>query len=424
MKMKLWTGVLLVLLLGAVTILTLTGCEKKITGKGMAIPEPQQELLDNFDVALANASNNFGLELFKKLMDEKENVFISPTSIYTALAMTLNGARDETLEAMAAVLGIGGVELQRFNENNLARLYQLQEADPDVIFNIANSLWMREGMEFDPDFVELSGNYYNASARELDFNTREAVDIINEWVELRTNGLIDEIVEYPIDPYAVLFLINAVYFLGEWSEPFNPELTINRTFQGPAGDIGDVPFMQRDADFSYLEQEGEFQAVRLPYGDTERLAMYVFLPDEQLSLAEFVAGLDGEKWDGWRSQFKTMQGSLSLPRFSMEYEKSLNDVLEAMGMEIAFDENRADFFDMVERKDGPRLYISEVKHKSFIEVDEVGTEAAAVTSVEIRVESAPLDYFWMDVNRPFFFLIHDGELNEILFCGTVMNPTD
>ena len=425
MNMKRWLVVFLVLILGAGTGLFLAACDNEVTGKGMNIPEPDREIMANFDAALANASNEFGFAMFKKLVENEENVFISPTSIYTALAMTYNGARGETLEAMASVLGVEGVELKKFNENNLARLYQLQEADPEVIINIANSLWMREGMNFDPHFVGRNAEYYDASARELDFSTREAVDTINDWVEARTGGLIDEIVEYPIDPLTMLYLINAVYFLGEWSEPFNPDLTQKDIFHGPKGDIEDVLFMQRNAGYSYLEKEGEFQAVRLPYGEAERLAMYVFLPHEQSSLSEFVAGVDVKTWDEWRGQFRPMEGHLILPSFSMEYEKTLNEVLQAMDMEIAFDESRADFLDMVVRNEGPRLYISEVKHKSFIEVDEVGTEAAAVTSVEIRVESAaPQEPFRMNVNRPFFFLIHDRDTNEMLFTGTVVNPTE
>ena len=423
MKKKRWTIVLLLLFLGAATGLSLAACDQEATGRGMNIPEPDREIMEAFDAALANASNEFGLALFKKLVNDEENVFISPTSIYTALAMTYNGARGDTLAAMAEVLGVGGVELNRFNENNLARLYQLQEADSEVILNIANSLWMREGVEFNPHFVERNADYYDASVRELDFSTREAVDTINGWVDSRTNGLIEEIVEYPIDPDSILFLINAVYFLGKWSEPFDPDLTQEKIFYGPEGEIEDVPFMRGSDNYAYLEKEGEFQAVRLPYGETERLAMYVFLPHGQQPLSQFVVGLDGDKWNEWRGQFETMQGNLFLPRFSMEYENTLNEVLKAMGMEIAFDEGRADFYDMVVRDAGDRLFISEVKHKSFIEVDEKGTEAAAATSVEIMPTSAPLDPFHMDVNRPFFFLIHDRETNEILFAGTVIDPT-
>ena len=421
--MKYWGKIMALIILTAVLLLSIAGCAEEADGSGMNIPEPDQEILDAFDTALANASNELGFELYRNLVTSEDNLMISPTSIYTALAMTINGAGGETLEAMADVLGIGSESLERFNQNNLARLYKLQEADPDVVINIANSLWMKEGEDFDPDFVDRNQRYYNASARALDFATEESVDVINSWVSDRTDGLIENIVEYPIDPQTILFLINAVYFQGDWTEPFDVERTSNDLFNGPEGEIPDVPFMNRNDEFAYLEKEGAFQAVRLPYGESERLAMVVFLPDEDSSLLEFAADLSTEKWNEWREEFQTYQGNLRLPRFSMEYEESLNDVLKLMGMEVAFDPATSDFYGMVTRNEGPRLYISEVKHKSFIEVDEKGTEAAAVTSVEIRVESAMMDFFEMNVNRPFFFLIHDRETNEVLFTGSVVDPT-
>ena len=426
--MKRGITVFMVLAFAAGAAWFLSGCEEEAVGTGMNIPEPEEEILEEFDPELANASNRFGFEMFRELVKEEEgdeNVFISPTSIYTALAMTYNGARGETREAMEEVLGIEGVDRERFNENNLARLYQLQEADEEVVVNIANSLWMREEMEFDPDFVGKNENYYHASARELDFDSEEAVDIINGWVEESTDGLIEDMVEHPIDPMTVLFLINAVYFQGEWSEPFDPELTEEDVFYGPEGEIiEDVPYMHLSDDFSYLEEEKEFQAVRLPYGEEERLAMYIFLPHEESSLTGLVEDLADGRWDSWIKEFRTMEGDLALPRFSMEYEKTLDELLKQMGMEVAFDSSRADFFDMIPRDEGLNLFISEVKHKSFIEVDEEGTEAAAATSVEVELESAPVDYFHMEMNRPFLFLIHDRETNEVLFTGTVADPSE
>lgn len=421
--MKYWKKWMSLIMLAAVLLFSLAGCADEADSAGMDIPEPDRDILEGFDTNLANVSNEFGFQLYRNLVTSDDNIMISPTSIYTALAMTINGAGGETLEAMAGVLGIGSETLERFNENNLARLYKLQEADPDVIINIANSLWMKEGEDFDQDFVDRNQKYYNASARALDFSTEESVDVINGWVNDRTDGLIEDIVEYPIDPQTILFLINAVYFQGDWTEPFDAELTSNDPFSGPEGEIPDVPFMNRNDEFAYLEKEGAFQAVRLPYGESERLAMYVFLPAENSSLLEFASDVTTEKWNQWREEFQTFQGNLRLPRFSMEYEESLNDVLKLMGMEVAFDPATSDFFGMVTRNEGPRLYISEVKHKSFIEVDEKGTEAAAVTSVEIRVESAMMDFFEMNVNRPFFFLIHDRETNEVLFTGSVVDPT-
>jgi len=415
------------LLLSISMVLMFAGCEEltPTTGRGSEIPEPDPAVLEAFDQNLANASNEFGFQLFQALMEEEENKMISPTSIYTALAMTMNGAGGETREAMEEVLGVSGVDLERFNQNNLARLYLLQEADEDVILNIANSMWMREDIELNPAFVERNQQYYDAVARALDFSTEESVETINQWVNDSTEGLIEEIVDYPIDPMTILFLINAVYFQGDWTEAFDPENTEEELFHGPEGAIENVPFMHRNDEFSYLNKEGEFQAIRLPYGEEEQMAMYVFLPAEESSLREFVEALTAKNWNEWQKQFSREEGQLWLPRFTMEYEKSLKEVLAHLGMEIAFDPNQADFFDMVTWDEGDRVYISDVKHKSFIEVDETGTEAAAVTSVEMRVESAPMTPpFEMKVNRPFYFLIHDEATNEVLFNGTVVNPME
>ena len=172
---------------------------------------------------------------------------------------------------------------------------------------------------------------------------------------------------------------------------------------------------------AYLEEDS-FQAIRLPYGKKENLAMYVFLPAKDVNLQEFFNIFAGKSWDEWSENFRTAEGQLFLPRFSLEYEKSLNDALAALGMEIAFDPEKADFLDMVSWEKNPGLYISEVKHKAVIEVDEKGTEAAAATSVEMRLTSAPAASFNMKADRPFFFLIHDGETDAVLFMGTVTDP--
>ena len=399
-----------------------TGCERTATGGGHDFPEPPREVLEAFDPELAGSANELGVNLMAQLLVEDENIFISPTSIAAALSMTYNGARRETREAMAQVLGVQGVDLKRLNENNQALLYLLQEADPSVKMHIANSLWMREGMEFDADFVQQNEKYYNAAVKELDFDAPEAADAINSWVKDRTGGHIEDIIEPPIDPFTILFLINAIYFQGDWSEPFPEDKTEEDTFNLPGGESKTVPFMHRSGELSYYEEE-DFQAVRLPYGEKEQMAMYVFLPAEDLALQEFVQKFSTAWWEEKLQQFYKAEGDLYLPRFSMEYEKSLNDILKTLGMEIAFDENRADLFDMVPWEGSPRLYISEVKHMSFIEVNEKGTEAAAATSVEIRVESAPPFTFHMKVDRPFFFLIQDEKTGTLIFMGTVTDPS-
>ncbi|MDW7678784.1 MAG: serpin family protein [Bacillota bacterium] len=415
-----------VLILIIAVSLALTGCSEnvEVTGRGMEIPEPPAEVLEAFDAEMANASNEFGFALFRNLVEDGQNTMISPTSIYTALAMTLNGARGDTFDAMAEVLGVPAVDLERFNANNLARLYLLQEADPEVTLNIANSLWVREGEELDPAFVERNQSHYDAMVQALNFDDPEAAATINAWVKDRTGGLIEDIVEPPIDAQTILFLVNAIYFQGDWTVPFNPDNTVKDVFHGPDGEINEVPFMYRSSEFRYAEKVGAFQAVRLPYGKDERLAMIVFLPAEGTSVVDVAMELDAASWNEWRWELRSREGQLWLPRFTMEYEKTLNQALEELGMDIAFDEGRADFFGMIPRDEGLRLFISEVKHKAFITVDEEGSEAAAATSVEIAVTSAPpTEPFQMKVDRPFIFLIHDQETNEVLFTGSVADPT-
>jgi len=167
-----------------------------------------------------------------------------------------------------------------------------EKHSPEVVLHIANSLWMRQDMEFAPDFVERNMDYYHASAGELDFAQEAAVETINEWVKDKTDGLIDEMVEHPIDPQTALFLLNTVYFQGDWSEPFDPDDTREDVFHALAGDVTDMPFMHHyGEEFPYLEKEGKFQSVRLPYGVEERLGMYVFLPHEDSSVCSFMRGI-------------------------------------------------------------------------------------------------------------------------------------
>jgi serine protease inhibitor len=415
------TAVIMLLLF--VVSLPVSGCRvANISGGGsITMPKPHKEVLDSFQPSLSSAANQFGIDLFARLLEEEKEIFLSPTSIALALAMTYNGARGETKEAMAEVLGVKGLELARMNDNNQALLYLLQSSDPSVKLHIANSLWMREGMQFDPGFVERCEAYYHAMIEELDFDSPEAAKTINKWVNDRTEGLIKGIIEPPIDPMTILFLINAIYFEGDWSKPFDEEYTQDDAFNISAGDAVTVPFMFRSGDFDYYEQEG-FQAVRIPYGKNESMAMYVFLPAENSGLTQFMSTFTGKGWEEWREKFLQAKGDVYLPRFSMEYEKSLNQILKDLGMEIAFDRARADFFEMVTWEGEPRLFISEVKHKAFIEVNEKGTKAAAVTSVEMGVTSAPSFWFNMKADRPFVFLIHDSETDAILFMGAVTDP--
>lgn len=367
----------------------------------------------------ADSNNQFGFNLYNQLRKDSGNIMVSPISVAMALQMTYNGAGAETKADMAQVLQIAGMDLNTLNQNSRELLQKLQTGDAKITLEIANSLWLREGMAFDQDFLRRNKDYYYAGAYNLDFSQPEAADTINNWVGENTKGLIKDIVNPPIDPRTIMFLINATYFQGTWTKQFVKQATFEDTFYSAAGNQAWVPMMNQAGTYDYLET-ADFQAIRLPYGEEKKMGMYVFLPQENSSLAEFHNKLDYAHWENWLSRFETKSGTIMLPRFSLEYEESLKGALAALGMEMAFDPDRADFSRMVPaNNNSDDVYISDVRHKTYIDVDEAGTEAAAVTSVGVTATSMPLYDFNMKVDRPFFYVIHDSETGSILFMGSV-----
>ncbi len=373
------------------------------------------------DERLVKANTDFGFDLFAELARREgdRDLFTSPLSIAMALAMTYNGASGETRDAMARVLGLEQLGLEEVNKANAALRQSLQGLGAGVELSIANSLWARQGVEFREDFLERNRQHYGAEVASLDFNSPAAPGTINQWVDRSTRGKIKQIVDQ-IDPDTVMFLINAIYFNGKWSQSFDKAMTRDRPFHLLDGSERQHPMMSRSGKYPYLKGEG-FQAISLPYGDG-RTSMYIFLPDESSSLKEFLEGLDAESWADWMSRFKQTEGDVVIPRFKSEYEVSLNDALKALGMEVAFDPDRANFEGM--RAIPPRLYIQQVKHKAVVDVNEEGTEAAGVTSVIIGITSAqvPQERFSFVADRPFFFAIRDNQTGSVLFMGTVVDP--
>lgn len=372
--------------------------------------------------SVADPNNNqFGFNLYNQLGNGSQNIMVSPISMAMALHMTYNGAVAGTKEDMAKALQITGIDLDALNQKNRDLLQRLKAADSKVKLEIANSLWLREDIAFNQDFLKRNKDYYSAGAYNLDFANPGAADTINNWVEENTKGLIKDIVDPPVDPMAIMFLINAVYFQGTWSEQFDKQATFEDTFYLASGGQAKAPMMNQSGIYDYYKAP-DFQAIRLPYGEEKRMAMYVFLPDENSTLADFHKELNYANWENWLSRFEAKPGTIMLPRFSLEYSKSLKDALSALGMKTAFNPDGADFSGMVPADNNHDIYINDVKHKTFIEVDELGTEAAAVTSVEMRVKGMPMYDFNMKVDRPFFYAIHDSETGAILFMGSVTDP--
>lgn len=368
---------------------------------------------------VVESGDAFGLTLFREVIqaEKDKNVFISPLSVSMALGMTLNGANGGTLDAMQNTLELAGLSTEEINQSYKSLMELLIQLDPQVKFEIANSIWHRDDYTFEPDFINLNKTFFDAVVRALNFADPGAKDIINAWVKEQTHGRIEEIVDQ-ITPDHVMFLINAIYFKGIWTYEFDPANTKDDQFITVGGSPVPCKMMNVKGDFSYFANES-FQAIDLPYGDAG-FSMTIFLPKVPSDIDPLIAGLTPEKWSAWVASFSKHAVELSLPRFSMQYDLTMNDVLTALGMGIAFSDD-ADFTRM-HRLGG--LKISKVKHKSFVQVDEEGTEAAAVTSVEIiRVTwGTGGGLLTMRVDHPFVFAIRENHSGTILFIGKVVAP--
>ncbi len=377
-----------------------------------------------YDAAmLTRAYNGFGLRLFTTLQRAQsgQNAFISPMSIAVALGMTYNGARNQTQQAMAETLGVPGMARAQFNQLNSALLASLDGADPTVELAIANSLWARADIPFIPAFLDSVRAAYHAELANVDFLAPGTCARINRWVESATRDRIKDLVkQQDMTDDTILVLINAIYFKGKWTKTFDRENTQDLPFTLADGSTRPHPLMSQSGSYHYYEDD-QIQAIRLPYGKG-RLSMRVILPARTSSLAELCASLDETTWRRWNDAMVSKEGTIKLPRFKMEYEAELSKPLAQLGMGIAFDRERADFADMATIRE--RICISAVRHKSFVEVNEEGTEAAAATAVVMmRVTAAmPMERFMMVVDRPFLFAICDDESGMVLFLGGVMNP--
>ena len=368
--------------------------------------------LDTF----CESNNKFGFKVFKEIVKEQtdENIFISPMSISYALGMTFNGADGKTKKEMAEVLEFGNLTNSEINASFKALMEKLMELDPKVMMEIANSIWYRENIDVLEKFKKVNQNYFQAEIRNMDFSEPETIEIINNWVSENTKGKITKVID-EIDALSMMYLINAIYFKGSWTDEFNKERTHKDKFFISNGKSVSCEMMNTAEENLYFEND-DFQAIDLPYGKGD-FSMIVFLPKKGKDINEFISNLNRENWNSWLTKFSKQSGSLFLPKFKIEYDLEMNDVLKALGMPKAFTD-AANFSRMTKRQ---KLYISNVIHKTFVDVNEEGTEAAAVTVVEMRLTSFKPG-FSMRVNRPFVFAIKEKETNSILFIGKIVNP--
>lgn len=368
---------------------------------------------------LVQSSNMFGLDLFKKIAEsESANMMISPLSASINLTMLLNGAEQETRRQIAAMLGFGqDTDPEVINEAYKELVNKLLDADSSVQLKIANAMFYNEAFDVKSTYKDLLSNYYDAEVRKLDFSNPSSLNTINKWAYDNTNKKIPKVLD-EIKPDHVLFLLNAVYFKGNWSTKFNTSNTGPQPFFIEADNPVQVPTMQGIVLAKIYSGEG-YLALELPYGRTN-YSMVIILPVSH-GLTEFYASLNSDLWHELTGGLNAMQQfgevDVHLPTFSFDYEIELNEILGTLGMIDAFSETDADFGKISDQQ----IFVDFVKQNAFIDVNEDGTEAAAVTTTGMMPTSMKPQF---KVNKPFVFVIREHYTNTVMFLGQVTNPND
>jgi serpin B len=387
------------------------GPPPRITALPRALTSQEQRIIA--------ADNRFAIKLFKQTAadtrDTLENLFVSPLSVAMALGMTYNGAAGTTEAAMRATLELEGMSVAEVNEGYRSLIRLLRELDPRVQFQIANSIWYLQGYSVEQPFLDANRDYYDARVTPLDFASSTAPATINAWVNEQTRGVIPTIVDQIPDGMR-LYLINAIYFKGDWTEQFDRSRTQPRPFRLADGSSVNVPTMThgKQADLR-VTWRPDATIVDLPYGG-QAFSMTIVLPSDRTSVDDLVTALTAEQWNEWTASLGPSKNEVFLPKFKLTNDLNMIPSLEALGMGIAFDPARADFTRMHTPSE---LFISEVKHKTYVDVNEEGTTAAAVTSVGMGVTSVPQVIV---IDRPFIFALRENLSGTILFMGVIRHP--
>ena len=382
-------------------------------------PKPRKDIsLTRVEQSLLDANTDFAFRFFSQVCnteDEKPNVFVSPLSASLCLSMITNGASGNTLTEMQDVLGFpaSSFSLDDLNNYNQKLTTALLDLDNTTQLGIANSIWVKQGFKVYDSFVNVNKQMYDAQVQELDFTSPTAKDVINRWCAEQTNDCIKEVIKV-IPANARMYLLNALYFKGIWASQFEKSATRQENFTNSDGTQQKVNMMNQTEMFNYTKNS-TFSIAELPYGN-EAFSMVILLPSGGKTLDESLSELTSENWKEWNSNMAGKQLQVKLPRFRVEYDKTLIDDMIAMGMKDAFDGNKADFSKM----SAAELYVGILQQFTYINVDEEGTEAAAVT-VGGMLDSAGLPVtipFYVD--SPFAFMIKEKSTGAILFMGKVM----
>lgn len=369
------------------------------------------------EIRVSRAANQFAFTLFERLnaAQPDENVFVSPLSVSFSLGMTMNGAAGGTLDQMRQTLGFGAAELDEINEGYRSLLALEGSLDPSTTFDIANSVWYRQDFTVNQSFIDQVKQVFDAEVRAAPFTDATKTEV-NDWVSSATNGKIPTILD-EIHPDDVMFLINAIYFKGSWRDQFDKARTTSGPFESITGEQM-VPMMNRDEGEGKIRYGATTTARigELTYGNGA-FVMTIVVPDQGAGIDELVAGLDTAAWSALLGRMTEADYAVRLPKFKLEYNRQLKEDLIALGMEVPFSEHLADF----SRMTAQQVYIAFVQHKTFVDVNEEGTEAAAVTNTGMRPTSLPP---CLCVDRPFVFAIRERFSGTILFMGKIVRiPT-
>ena len=389
------------------------------TNNDLSDKTPSNIELDTKSAKIVDADNRFGLELFQKINEtdtEGKNIMISPLSVSLALAMAYNGAEGDTREQMEAMLHKLGLTPDDINHSYKTLVAALKSHDAKVTLDIANGIFYHQNFDVKNDFLNTNETYYGAEVKALDFtNGKNTLSTINGWVKNKTRDKIESILDV-ISPYDVMVLVNAVYFNGEWTYRFDKNNTTDRVFFYEDKSSQNIPTMMIKERFNHYRHD-QFEMLELPYGGG-KYSMLVFLPNEGSTINQTIKLLTSENINTWAGQMQSWEKKVFLPKFEFKYDNALSDELQAMGMTDAFLGSKANFRGITEAE---QIYISEVMHKSYIKVDERGTEAAAVTGIVFENTSLNPDEIFA-VDRPFVFAIKEKDTNAILFIGKVLDP--
>jgi serine protease inhibitor len=410
------------LLFLASTLLYAACAESPITGPIIHLPRD----LTAGETQLVSADNRFAFTLFRTIAAQEPtdaNLFISPLSVGMALGMTVNGAAGATRDSMLSALQLGGLPMDEVNRGYRGIIDLLRGLDPGVEFTLANSIWYRTGITVGQAFLNDVRTWFDADVQAIDFSAPTAARTINDWVSAQTRGRIDTIVDDPIPSGVIMYLINAIYFKGSWTQQFDPSLTHDAPFNlRNGGTVSASTMTHADPAPARLYQGDGVTVVDLPYGG-RAWSMTIVLPDSPAGIDTLPAALTGERWNAWMAALDTTGVIVTMPKFKLTYRADLNAVLAALGMGTAFCDSRmADFSRLMPGALPGDVCISNVEHKTYVDVYEEGTEAAAVTSVEITATAMPSGPLHITVNRPFLVAIRERLTGTILFLGKVMNP--